>query len=279
MILTDYSGVAFASAMAACPKPEHFNINLIRHAILNSIRAANRIDDSKMVLCCDGPNSWRKSVFPYYKANRKKNEGISLYFNAINQIKEEIKNNFPYQMIQVEGAEGDDVIAILAQSTVEPNVIVTNDKDLLQLMVIEGTRVYSPLKGEWMKPTRSYVKNKEKIIEELTPEKFLLEHIIKGDRSDGIPNINSPEDVFITGGTQKDAGRTFIDNFNIENVEVETRNRFLTNQKIISLFEIPLEIKNKILDEYSKPHESKNNIFNYCIEHSLKELMGKIEEF
>jgi len=51
--------------------------NMLRHMILNTIRSnlvkfrSEYGDD--LVIACDDKNYWRKSFFPYYKANRKKN--------------------------------------------------------------------------------------------------------------------------------------------------------------------------------------------------------------
>ena len=166
--------------MAVCPPNSDFKIDLARHAILNSIRAGVKKckEYGEVIVCCDGPNNWRKTFFPHYKAHRKKMD-VKHYWQAINEIKLEIKQHFPYKIIEVETAEADDVIAVLAQEIFEDNIIVSNDKDMVQLMSI-GVKIFSPIKDKYIIPTREYTKDKQKIVEEISPEKFLLTHILQG---------------------------------------------------------------------------------------------------
>ena len=70
MIVVDYSGIAISSIFT-----QRLNVSesLIRHMILNSLRMYNvrhRKEYGNMVLACDG-GSWRKEIFPQYKAHRK----------------------------------------------------------------------------------------------------------------------------------------------------------------------------------------------------------------
>ena len=93
--------------------------NMVRHMILNTIRSLNvkfRDEYGELVIAADGPNCWRKSVFPYYKANRKKSQekselNWSSIFECMNKIRNELKEFFPYRVIHLEGCEADDVIA------------------------------------------------------------------------------------------------------------------------------------------------------------------------
>ena len=95
---------------------------LIRHIVLNSLRSYTKQFKAKygnMVICCDSKKYWRREVFPFYKSNRKKDRDKSdfdwnLIFETLNKIRDELKQNLPYRVIEVEGAEADDIIAVLA---------------------------------------------------------------------------------------------------------------------------------------------------------------------
>ena len=83
-------------------------------------------------------------------------------------------------------------------------MIVSNDKDFQQLQRYPNVHQYSPLKK-----TQLVCEN---------PEKFLLEHIIKGDVSDGVPNILSDDDVFVNKEKrQKPCGGKKVNQIMVQN--------------------------------------------------------------
>lgn len=59
-------------------------------------------------------------------------------FRILNLVREELKDNFPYKVVHMEGAEADDIIGALVQNTQEfgnhePVMIISSDKDFIQL--------------------------------------------------------------------------------------------------------------------------------------------------
>lgn len=280
-ILLDYNGVAVASVFV---NPE-LSEGLVRHFVLNSIRFARSKflkEYGEVVVCCDSPNSWRKDIFPQYKANRKKSQiNWEVYHEIINRIKLEIQDNFPYKVIYEDRVEADDIIATIAAKTPGPHLIYSNDKDMLQLKAIQGVDVYSPSKERLVVPTIEFTKDKKKVSQEVSPQEFLKQHIIKGDSSDGVPNILSQDDVFLLEGVyQKSIERKFIDNFDFNSLDDETKKRFFRNSKVISLFMIPKPIETKILEKWQlDPKGSHDNLQNYFIVKQLSELYNKIGEF
>lgn len=125
---------------------------LIKHMILNSIRSylvkyGNKY--GKLVICCDSRNSWRRDVFPHYKHGRKKNRDESsidweAIHSIISEMKEVLKENFPYPLVEVYGAEADDVIAVLAKHyhKDEQILIISNDHDFLQLLKYDNVYIH-----------------------------------------------------------------------------------------------------------------------------------------
>ena len=202
MILIDANQIAISHLMVRHKIENEINIDTVRRSI---IRVLARIEKrfggeyGKMVLCYDDKNYWRRQIFPFYKQNRKQEREKSKYdwdkvFSVLNKIRDELKNNFPYQVLQVQGAEADDVIASLVRQNSrtpqpEPVLILSADKDFIQLHRYSSVKQYDPIRNRW--------------IEEDNPVRYLQEHIIRGDRSDCIPNILTCDDAIVTGKTQK----------------------------------------------------------------------------
>lgn len=282
MILIDYNGVAIGSVVT---QNLEIDENFIRHTILNSIRAINKRFGSKygeVVIACDS-RSWRRDYFPNYKHKRRQSKRDDKrdwdeLIRITNQVCEEIAENFPYKVIRVHGAEADDIIGALALETqefgrAEDVLIVSADKDFVQLQKYKNIAQYSPHKGE--------------LIRESTPRSFLFEHILKGDSSDGIPNVLSEDDVFLQEGVrQSPITRKKIDIWvsgadNLEEVMgSEIYRNFCRNKVLIDLEEMPDEIRAHIIEMYNNLEVApKSKIFNYLIKHRCKNLLADIEDF
>jgi len=257
--------------------------NLLRHMILNSIRSINSKFSKqygKMVIACDSRRNWRKEVFPFFKANRKKaREDSELDWNEIflslNKIREELKEFFPYPVVQVDGAEADDVISTLCHVNGtdvggESILIVSGDKDFVQLQKFVNVEQYDPVK--------------KKFIRNNNPNDFLMEHIMRGDRGDGIPNFLSADDCFVTGERQKPITTKKISEW-IKKKPEEFCNEsmlrgFRRNQQLVDLSNTPQELRNDIMNKYvEESNKDRSKLFNYFIEYRLKNLMEYIDEF
>ncbi len=254
---------------------------MLRHMILNSLRSYRKKfgeEYGELVLCCDGRNYWRKEVYPYYKAGRKKTRTESALdwtniFETLNMIRDEIEEFFPYIVLTVDRCEADDIIAVLVQNKApfEKVLILSGDKDFQQLQVNMGVDQYAPVQ--------------KKFLRNADPAKYLREHIIRGDAGDGIPNFLSPDDVFVRDGKkQSPIYATKLDKW----VEQEPKD-FCTDEQLrnhnrntilIDLDYIPEEIKTEIQTtfENAKPG-NRMKLLTYFIEHKLKNLMGSIQDF
>ena len=287
MILIDLNQVLLAGLMAqiANQKPKvNLEEGLVRHMVLNIIRTHLRNfreQYGEVVLCCDNRKYWRKDFFPFYKAHRKKAREKSdldwhLIFDMLAKFKLELKENFPYKVIDVEGAEADDIIGTLAPRHVmhEDVLIISSDGDFLQLQMYNGRSQYT---------IKQYNPAQKKFVISHDPVKELKMKIINGDSGDGIPNILSSSDTFVTGQRQKRMTEQKMEKYlNEEYVNYDTiaNTGFARNQVLIDLRNIPNDIKDKIINMYdeTKP-ASKNKMLDYFIANKLKNLMEVIEEF
>jgi hypothetical protein len=263
------------------------NENLIRHMVLNSIRMYNvkfKNEYGELVICADDKKYWRKDLFPYYKAARKKAREESPYdwnliFEILNKVRDEIHENFSYKVLQVNKTEADDIIGTVCTNygvklknfQSEKILILSSDKDFMQLQKFVNVEQYSPIVKKFLKTSE--------------PVKFLKEHIIKGDRGDGIPNILSSDDTFITESRQKPVTEKKLNTWVTQNPqefcdEFMMRN-YQRNESLIDLSKVPTEYTNKILTTYHTPKKikCKDKIFNYFIKNRMKQLMEHIQEF
>jgi hypothetical protein len=257
--------------------------DLIRHMVLNSLRKYIKQfrKYGTVIIACDSLNGyWRKDIFPFYKAHRKKDREASkfdwkLIFNTINTLKEELKDNFPYKVIEVTGAEADDIIAILVKEYRDEDILIlSSDKDFVQLQKYKNVKQYSPIL--------------KRFITTPNPHKYIREHIIKGDRGDGVPNFLSSDNVFVIGNRQKPISKTKLEKWvndptwpSVQHGVTDNMARgFSRNQQLVDLDFIPENIKQAILEEHEnvKPC-NRTKMLNYFISKKLKSLIAVIDEF
>jgi hypothetical protein len=261
--------------------------NLIRHMVLNSIRMYNvkfKEEYGDLVICADDKKYWRRDLFPYYKAARKKSREESPYdwnliFETLNRVRDEIRENFPYKVIQIDKTEADDVIGTicinygveLRNSQSEKILILSSDKDFMQLQKFANVDQYSPMAKKFLKTSE--------------PIKFLKEHILKGDRGDGIPNILSSDDTFITEARQKPVTEkklnTWVSQKPEDFCDASMLRNYQRNESLIDLSKVPSEYTDRILTAYRSPKEvkGKDKVLNYFIKNRMKQLMEHIQEF
>lgn len=281
----DYSQVMLSNIMVQLGNHTNAQVdeNMCRHMVLNSIRMYKTkfgAEYGKMVIACDSTNYWRRQLFPYYKANRKKSQAASeldwkAIFECLNKIRDEITEYFPYTTIRTDTAEADDVIATLCReygNTNEKILILSGDKDFQQLQRFMNVKQYNPVMKKFV------ICN--------DPDKFLKEHIIKGDSGDGIPNFLSDDNCLVTGVRQKPITQKKLDSWVNKNPEefcdslTQLRN-YKRNQQLIDLNMIPDVVYKQIIDSYTAQQDKKTNpnLMNYFISNRLKNLMENMNEF
>ena len=282
MIIFDYNQVAISSLMeqiGSSKKP--VEENLVRHMILNVIRTYVKKYKEKygpeVIIACDNKNYWRREVFPPYKASRKKNRDASGHdwssiFDCLNKIRTELEQNSPYKVISVDTCEADDIIAVLAMkySATQKVMILSSDKDFAQLQKFPNVEQYSPIL--------------KKVIKEPLPHAQLKQLIIRGDKGDGIPNILSADDCFLTNTRQKPITESKIINWiNQEPKDFCTDDmlrNYSRNETLIDLTKIPERLKEQILETYDNTKAKNKGVFmNYMIANKLKSLIEVIDEF
>lgn len=283
MILVDLNQVMISNMMMQIGNHRNAEIdeNMLRHMILNTLRSNRqkfKDEFGELVICADDKNYWRRQRFPYYKANRKKTRDESeldwsAIFTALNKIRDEIKTFFPYKVIQIESAEADDIIGTIVHTegtelnTGNAILILSGDKDYIQLHRYANVKQYDPTRKRWI--THS------------SPEKYLLEHIIRGDAGDGVPNILSPDNCLVIGQRQRPITKKRLEECqDINSMDNEVKRNFLRNKSLIDLSQIPDYIKEQVLDEWNAENQKdRSQLLNYFIKNKLRNLTESITEF
>ena len=281
MILVDMNQVTISNLMIQM-KDEPLSEDLVRHMVLNSLRSYKTKfskDFGELVLCYDDKHCWRKDYFPYYKQNRKKARSESSLdwnelFDILTKIQNELEENFPYKVLKINGAEADDIIAILSNKiSSTPNLyeeilIISGDKDFIQLHQSDNVKQYSP--------------TLKKFIVDENPEQYKFEHIIRGDKGDGVPNVLSQDTVFVEDLRQRPITKKKLIEWKENGIpEGEIKRNYQRNKTLIDFDSIPNElgelIYNMWVDKITQNDKSK--ILPYFMKHRLKELTEKLGDF
>lgn len=286
MLILDLNQVMISNLMVSLNREPDVNEDLVRHMILNSIRMYRQkfaAEYGELIIACDDKNYWRKDIFPYYKAHRKEDRSKSTHdwnkiFECLNKIRDELKQYFPYKTIQVERAEADDIIGVLTRKfgvylnnkSTEKVLILSGDKDFGQLQKYLNVDQYSPVLKKWIR------------IQD--PHRFLREHIMKGDRGDGIPNFLSEDSTIISKKRQKPLASkkldTWIDLEPEKFCDDQMLKNYRRNEALVDLEQVPDEVSEKILEQYENCKPAKRSgLLNYFIKNKLKNLMDVIGEF
>ena len=252
--------------------------SMVRHMILNSIRMYRKEHHSEygeVVLTWDSKHSWRRDYYPEYKAGRRKGREESDLnwddiFGTLNKIRNEIKENFPYKYLEIFGAEADDIIGFLCEENRDEKIlIISGDKDFIQLQKYPNVTQWSPIT--------------KKQVNGFDPTIYLKEHILKGDTSDGVPNVLSPDNTFTDGLRQRPLSRKKIQSWLVgggSDWNDEVKRNFQRNLTLIDLSKTPEELKNQIRLEYNNAsHGDRSKLLNYFMIYKLRELTDNIGDF
>ena len=279
MILVDMNQISLASVMMHLniTKRDSVDAGMVRHMILNSLRNYRQMfskDYGEFIICYDSKHYWRRDVFPEYKAGRRKSRETSVHdwddiFNFLNAFKQEMVDYMPYKVLEVYGAEADDIIAVLCgefEYDHGKTLILSGDKDFIQLQKYNNVTQYSPI-------TKKFVNGED-------PYRYLAEHILRGDKSDGVPNILSDDNCIVSGIRQVPLTKKLLGEWMNGSIPSIHTLRYERNQELIDLRYTPWHLQNAILEQYQeKPKGSRDILPEYFTKNNLTELTKSIGDF
>ena len=284
MILVDMNQVTLSNLMVQLGGSKNVEPDFVRHMVLNSLRSYRSKFEGEfgeLVLCYDNKTNWRREYFPNYKHSRRKGRKESKLdwnniFDTLHMIKNELIEFFPYKVLEVENAEADDIIAsVVFHVASEPKnyekvLILSSDKDFIQLQKYNFVSQYSPMQ--------------KKFVNGIDPTTYIKEHILKGDRGDGVPNFLSPDNTFVDELRQRPMSKrkleAWIDLEPSDYCNEEMMRNYHRNRTLIDLSYIPDNIKEKCTQTFlDAPEGSRKHLLNYFIKKKLKSLMENIGDF
>ena len=241
-------------------------------------------------------HSWRKIIYPAYKLNRtikKQKEKDSSepsidwqeFYEKTQKFGLLLKDNLPFMFLSENSCEADDIIATLAiNDKLNEYIIVSADSDYKQINE-NNVKLYDPLKSKFVEP--------------VDHDKWINEYALKGQGKDNIYNIFTPVNFDLESKQRKpsfssklydkimeigidewldNVGPTEIKKKNekikeeneirkLENkplktlLEVNLRERYKVNKKILDLYQIPQPLVNRILSKYNNSSIVKSDNF------------------
>lgn len=301
MILVDFSQMVVSSVAVNFTK-EHSSkedlTGLIRHMVFSMIlNLKQKLGKSygKIILCCDSRRYWRREYFPYYKGHRSHSKDESpfdwqLVYDVMDQLKKDIAENFNYQVIDVSGAEADDVIACLTKYLSENELeegglfggnpqkicIVSSDGDFCQLQKYDNVVQWNNQHKKW--------------VSEPNPKKYLIEHIIRGDGGDNIPSVLTSNKWAEDRANNVKAARAKsiteaqferLSTTKLDDLPENEKSNWIRNRTLIDFDYIPPEVNDAIIDAYKNYEQkgSKAKIMNYFLKHKMKVMFSNVGEF
>ena len=207
-------------------------IGMSLHMILNSMKKEfTTWGGTHVVFYLEG-KSWRKSIYPEYKANRKvafaqltpkEQEDHSLLQEAFDDFVEYLNNKTNITVLRNPTAEADDMISIFIES--HPNdehMLISSDSDFFQLLRHPNVTIFDPVKDILIKRDGVYDEKGKKLEfsivdckikagkhnDNFTPDEDWYEYVlfmkcIRGDKTD---NIFSAYPGVREKGTKKQIG-------------------------------------------------------------------------
>lgn len=297
MILVDYSQVALSAILTfqrELKGNEAEVKNLIRHVTLSTIKSYKKKyskEYGEIVIACDGRKYWRREVFEHYKAGRKKARDSSdlnwtLIFDTLSEMRDDLREHFPYRVIHVDRAEADDIIAIITKWAQENSLvqeglftepqkilILSSDKDFKQLQLYPNVKQWSPMQKKYVTASKQEIRD------------FMVEHIVKGDAGDGVPNILSPDNVFVSGERQKPMSAKRLAEFVEKGVSACKNDSEICNwhrnSQLVAFEHIPKDVFDSVVDTYidNTPKGDRMSIMQYLIDNRCRLLLDDIEDF
>ena len=234
--------------------------------------------DDKMIVIFDAAReNFRNTIFKDYKANRGETpEDLIPQFEIIR----ECVDAFNIPQLEIEGFEADDIIATyckLAEKQKIDSIIVSSDKDLMQLVTKEITML-DPMKNKKI--------GIDQVVEKfgLPPEKVIQIQALTGDKVDNIPGAPGigPKTALQLIQEFGDVHK-LIENVNQipqekrRNIIVDNKEDILVSLQLVKLkddIKLPIDISN--IHTYSSIDKN-DNLSNFLSNQGFKSIAERLK--
>jgi 5'-3' exonuclease len=284
MLVFDLSHLAYCSLFSAKSDIKDIGWAYLKHMIYSRIFSlCKKFDPEQVVIAVDSKENWRKKVYPEYKAHRKEKRDAqddidwNAFYNTIKEFVSEIKEHFPFYVLEIKYLEADDIVGILAKDYQNiKKIIVTADGDFLQLLKYKNIEIFDPIRFKYLTVD--------------DPVKFLKVKCLMGDAGDNIkpikPRIGEVTATKLVESPDKlkeileDKTPSYTKpDGTVVTLGEEYKENYKNNIILIDLTKTPdvfsKELK-KQFDEYNLP--TGKTIFQYFSKNKYREFLRKMEE-
>ena len=284
VVIFDLNHVAYRCLFAGINDIKDVGWAYFKHIMFNHVfSVCKKFNATEVILAIDSKENWRKKIYTEYKATRKEQREANTeidwnaFFNAYREFTEEVKQFFPFYVIQIKYMEADDIAAILARDWQKyEKIIITSDSDYIQLLKYNNVKIWDPIKMAFKKSD--------------DPQRQLQIKILTGDKGDNIPSVKPRlgkktaekmlDNPQLLNEMFDDKTPAFTrDDGSVITIGEEYKEKFKLNTALIDLSKIPpifSKALHKNLSEYQLPDGK--NIFNYFSKNKFREFMRRIEE-
>lgn len=283
MIFVDWSQIAYKCLSSEFRAQEKLDKPAFKAAMFDKLMDYNnRFGDmfGGLCICVDDRTLWRRDIFPYYKAHRPKKRkqadfDINSMLDSVRELAQEMQNTAPFPSIRVRGAEADDIAGVLVSMFYRESntILITGDRDWLQLCRYPGVTAFDPLKEKYITRTSKQSLNDLRL------------KIIKGDQTDGVPNVLSDDDTFVNESkTQGRLSKKFLTDVMTRWYEgpekifadrPEVIENFYRNTTMIDFCSIPDDIRESIYREFVRQRDASERL---DFDESCQSLLNTLQE-
>ena len=151
------------------------------------LKAIDELKPTHLIIVFDTPEpTFRHSMYVGYQYNREKDRQISEdIWGQVEKLKV-VFEKMGVPVFTAEGFEADDVIGTVSSKVDGEVIIITGDKDLMQL-VTDKVKLYMPMKGL----SDNQIIDRDKVFEKLgvRPDQVIEYKALVGDSSDNYPGV------------------------------------------------------------------------------------------
>ena len=242
------------------------------------IKLIEDYSNEKLIVVFDAAReNFRNKIYPEYKMNRGETpEDLIPQFELIRKC----VKAFNIPQLELEGYEADDIIATytnLAKDEKIPSLIISSDKDLMQL-VDNNVQMLDPIKNRLI--------GKNEVIEKfgVEPNKVIQVQALTGDKIDNIPGAPGigPKTAAELIKTYDDIEKLIK---NYKQIKQEKRKKIIEKHQSdirvsLELVKLKKDIKlplliNKIIP-YNKMQNDPNFIKNFLVEQGFKTVLQRL---
>ena len=250
--------------LAALSTKEGMKTGLIFGFIKSLAALQRRFKDAQIYVLWDTKSKMRYEIYPEYKAARKAKRDPEEYAALLSRVADlkKILEHHNITQVTADGYEADDLAQLVVDSFKEDILLITSDKDWLQLIDDQtNIKVLRSGKKEMIYSESTFLKT-----EGYPAKGSIIYKCLKGDKSDGIKGIYRfpTKDAILLSNRVSNIENFFVEQSCLEGISekwkqtiLQNKEHLRLNEKLVTLYgniDNAIETKGKYDVEKLKPY-------------------------